>query len=62
MGAATGDGRMVRDNDQGGGTLLAGLWRGLRSLLGLKNGDSQLRETIEEISGAAMVMREILSA
>ena len=49
MGAATGDGRLSRDSDQGGGAFLAGLWRGFRSLLGLKNGDSQLRETIEEI-------------
>ena len=34
-----------------GESALSGLWHRLRSLLGMRNGDSQLREAIEEIIG-----------
>jgi len=51
MGATTNNGRVVRDNEQGKRSPIKQLWHGLRTWLGFKNGDTQLRESIEEIIG-----------
>ena len=49
MGAATGNGKATRAAANNGSTTSGGFWRWVKSLFGTRNGDSQLRETIEEI-------------
>jgi CBS domain containing-hemolysin-like protein len=52
MSQASGDSRPVGKNGQGAGlSPLAGLWHWLRGLFRPRNGDSTLRDTIEEIIG-----------
>ena len=51
MAATTNNGRLARDSEQSKRSPIKQLWHGLRALLGFKNGDTQLRESIEEIIG-----------
>ncbi len=50
MTQASGGSRPVNGN-RDGISILGGLWRWLRRIFRRRNGDSQLRETIEEIIG-----------
>ena len=51
MSATTGTSDLTKSKDQsrGGDTALGGLWQRLRGLFRVRNGDSTLRDTIEEI-------------
>ncbi len=50
MSQVSGNSRPANGN-RGGVSALGGFWRWLRKLFGRGNGDSQLRDTIEEIIG-----------